>query len=71
MMNGHPFYLLHYECAKCQTPYDVVWDSMHEHEPPSRCPECGSPVRRFVGSSYRARPEERRSVRAKLERRTA
>jgi hypothetical protein len=18
MMNGHPFYLLHYECAKCQ-----------------------------------------------------
>jgi putative FmdB family regulatory protein len=59
MINSHPLYVLHYECTKCQTMYDVVWDSMREQEPPSRCPGCGSPVRRFVGSSYRARPEER------------
>jgi DNA-directed RNA polymerase subunit RPC12/RpoP len=59
MLNGHPFYVLHYECAKCRTLYDVVWDPRREHERPSQCPQCESPVRRFVGSSYRARPEER------------
>lgn len=74
-MSSHPFYVLHYECTKCQTLYDVVWDSMREQEPPSQCPECGSPVRRFVGSSYRARPHERvtaaRIARPDQERRTA
>ena len=68
-MDTYPFYVLQYECSKCQTPYDVVWDSMREEEPPSRCPECGSPVRRFAGSSYRARPQER--TRTRSERRTA
>jgi len=75
MMSSHPLYVLHYECTKCQTLYDVVWDSMHEHEPPSQCPECASPVRRFVGSSYRARPQEHaaagRPARQRQERRTA
>lgn len=75
MMNTHPLYILHYECTKCQTLYDVAWDSMHEQEPPSQCPECASPVRRFVGSSYRARPDERtasaRPARPREERRSA
>ena len=75
MMSSHPLYVLHYECTKCQTLYDVVWDSMREQEPPSHCPECASPVRRFVGSSYRARPEERgipgRLIRERSERRPA
>ncbi|MHB8732174.1 MAG: FmdB family zinc ribbon protein [bacterium] len=75
MIDSHPFYVLHYECAKCQTLYDVTWDSMCEEEPPSQCPECGSPVRRFAGSSYRARPGERqipaKPSRTRPERRTA
>lgn len=59
MISSHPLYILHYECTKCQSLYDVVWDSRREQEPPSQCPQCGSPVRRFVGSSYRARPDAR------------
>ncbi|HLW49246.1 MAG TPA: zinc ribbon domain-containing protein [bacterium] len=58
-MTSHPLYVLHYECTKCHTPYDVMWDSRREQEPPSQCPQCGSPVRRFVGSSYRAGTEKR------------
>ena len=75
MLNSYPLYVLRYECTGCQTFYDVVWDSIREEEPPSQCPRCGSPVRRFVGSSYRARPGERaaarRPVRERPERRTA
>ena len=44
LTNTHPLYILHYECAKCQTLYDVTWDSIHEQEPASQCPECGSPT---------------------------
>jgi DNA-directed RNA polymerase subunit RPC12/RpoP len=75
MVSTYALYLLHYECTKCQTLYDVMWDSIREEEPPSQCPRCESPVRRFVGSSYRARPEERtgvrRPARERPERRTA
>jgi DNA-directed RNA polymerase subunit RPC12/RpoP len=75
MLTGHSFYVLHYECAKCRTLYDVVWDPRREQEPPSQCPQCASPVRRFVGSSYRARPETRPGAvagnRGNWERRTA
>lgn len=70
MAATHPLYVLHYECTKCQTLYDVVWESIREQEPPSQCPKCGSPVRRFAGSPYRARPQER-TARVRRERRTA
>ncbi len=42
---------MHYRCARCRTRYQARWDaaSPARIEEESRCPNCQSPIRVYIG----------------------
>ena len=49
-MGRLPVYLMQYQCGHCGEIYSTEWDpSTRGGEPLSGCPQCQSPVRKFVG----------------------